>query len=83
MVIAVDRDGGFAELPARVSIPKIMAPSYFLWGAHDPVLRFDFSDKLADYFETFTLESADRTGHFTHFEDPGLANARMMAFLAA
>ncbi len=65
-----------------VAIPKITAPSYFLWGAHDPVLRFDFSDKLADYFETFTLERADRTGHFTHFEDPDLANARMRAFLA-
>ena len=65
-----------------MQIPKIAAPSFFLWGAHDPVLRFDFSDKLADYFETFTLEKAVSTGHFTHFEDPDLANTRMMSFLA-
>jgi pimeloyl-ACP methyl ester carboxylesterase len=64
-----------------VAIPKIAAPSYFLWGAHDPVLRFDFSDKLADYFSTFELEKAGDAGHFVHFEVPDLANARLRTFL--
>ena len=79
---------GVAKLRRRMmqegalQIPKIKAPTYLLWGAHDPVLRFEFSDKLADYFETFTLERADDTGHFTHFERPDLANARIRAFLA-
>lgn len=63
-------------------MPKIAAPAYFLWGAHDPVLKFEFTDKLGDYFETFTLERADEAGHFVHFEVPALANARLAAFLA-
>ena len=65
-----------------LAIPKIAAPTYFLWGAHDPVLRFEFTDKLGDYFERHTLEKAENAGHFVHFEVPALANARMAAFLA-
>ena len=63
-------------------IPKIKAPTYFLWGAHDPVLRYEFTDKLGDYFETFKLEQAEAAGHFVHFEVPTLANDRLRAFLA-
>jgi len=62
-------------------IPKIKAPTYFLWGAHDPVLKFDFTDKLADYFADFKLEKAEEAGHFVHFEVPALANARLKTFL--
>lgn len=65
-----------------LSIPKITAPTYVLWGAHDPVLRFDFTDKLSDYFETVTLEKAENAGHFVHFEVPRLANDRLRTFLA-
>jgi pimeloyl-ACP methyl ester carboxylesterase len=61
---------------------RIAAPSAFLWGAHDPVLRYDFSDKLGDYFAEFTLERADEAGHFVHFEVPKLANARLLDFLS-
>jgi pimeloyl-ACP methyl ester carboxylesterase len=61
--------------------PPITAPSYFYWGAHDPVLRFDFSDKLGDYFTNFVLEKAEGSGHFTHIEKPLLANERMLRFL--
>lgn len=64
-------------------IPKIAAPSHFLWGAHDPVLRLDFADKLADYFDQPTLETAADAGHFVHFEVPEQANAAMARFLAA
>ena len=64
-------------------VPKIKAPTYLLWGAHDPVLRYEFTDKLGDYFETMTLEKADDAGHFVHFEVPALANERMRAFLEA
>jgi pimeloyl-ACP methyl ester carboxylesterase len=80
---------GVARLRRRMmqegalAIPKIQAPAYFLWGAHDPVLRFDFADRLGDYFETHTLEKAENAGHFVHFEDPGLANTRMATFLAS
>lgn len=63
-------------------MPKVKAPTYLLWGAHDPVLKFEFTDKLGDYFETFKLEKAEDAGHFVHFETPALANARLRAFLA-
>jgi pimeloyl-ACP methyl ester carboxylesterase len=63
--------------------PRITAPTFFLWGAHDPVLRFDFTDRLGDCFADFTLEKAEAAGHFVHFEVPALANARMQAFLEA
>ncbi len=63
-------------------MPKITAPTYFLWGAHDPVLKFEFTDKLGDYFADFKLEKAEEAGHFVHFEVPDLANARLQAFLA-
>ena len=64
-----------------LAVPKIKAPTYLLWGAHDPVLRFEFTDKLGDYFERHTLEQAENAGHFVHFEVPELANARLRAFL--
>ncbi len=64
-----------------IAVPKIEAPTYVLWGAHDPVIRFDFTDKLGDYFARHTLEKAEGAGHFVHFEVPELANARLRAFL--
>lgn len=64
-----------------LAVPKIAVPTYLLWGAHDPVLRFAFTDKLGDYFERYTLEKAENAGHFVHFEVPDLANGRMRAFL--
>ena len=64
-----------------LDVAKITAPAAFLWGAHDPVLRYDFSDKLGDYFTSFTLERAEEAGHFVHFEVPALANARLLDFL--
>ena len=69
-------------MEGAIQIPKIKAPTSVLWGAHDPVLRFEFADKLGDYFETLTLEKAEDAGHFVHFERPELANQRMAAFLA-
>ena len=64
-----------------LTIPRIKAPTYLLWGAHDPVLRFEFTDKLGEYFERHTLEKAEDAGHFVHIEVPELANARLQAFL--
>lgn len=64
-----------------LSIVKIKAPTHVLWGRHDPVLQYAWTDKLADYFETVTLECAEDAGHFVHFEVPALANERMIRFL--
>lgn len=63
-----------------LKVPMIETPTYFLWGAHDPVLRFEFADRLAEYFRTFELERVE-AGHFVHVEAPELANARMLRFL--
>jgi pimeloyl-ACP methyl ester carboxylesterase len=65
-----------------VPTPKIKPPTFVLWGRHDPVLQYAWSDKLADYFDTVTLECAEEAGHFVHFETPELANERMIKFLA-
>lgn len=67
------RDGGIA-------VPRIAAPSHFLWGRHDPVLQFAWTDRLGEYFGDFTLECAEDAGHFVHFETPELANRRIAAF---
>ncbi|MEQ1614805.1 MAG: alpha/beta hydrolase [Hyphomicrobiaceae bacterium] len=64
-----------------LAVPKIKAPAFVLWGRHDPVLQFAWSDKIADYFDTVTLECAGDAGHFVHFEVPELANRRMIQFL--
>ena len=64
-----------------VGLPKITAPTYFLWGRHDPVIRYEFTDRLDRYFDDFTLEAAEDAGHFVHFEVPELANERLVSFL--
>ena len=63
-------------------IPKITQPTYVLWGAHDPVLKVAWADRLDEYFETFRFEQAEDAGHFVHFERPDLANERMLGFFA-
>ncbi len=69
-------------LEGGLQIPKIPAPTYVLWGRHDPVLQYAWSDKLGDYFNEVALECAEDAGHFVHFEVPELANARVAKFLA-
>lgn len=78
--IAEERRRSIAgEAPAPEAIH---APTYVLWGRHDPVLRSDWTEGLEDYFSDLTVELAEGAGHFVHYEQPGLANARMLAFLA-
>jgi pimeloyl-ACP methyl ester carboxylesterase len=78
---------GVAEFRRRMmregalAIPKISAPTFVLWGRHDPVLQYAWTDKLGDYFEDVTLQCAEDAGHFVHFEVPDLANTAMRAFL--
>ena len=66
------------EGPPR--LPRIAAPARFLWGAHDPVLRIEWADKLDDYFANFSFTPAPDAGHFVHFECPELANREMVEF---
>ena len=68
-------------LEGGLKVPKITVPTYMLWGRHDPVLQYAWTDKLGDYFEGVTLECAEDAGHFVHFEVPELANEQMIRFL--
>lgn len=62
--------------------PKIKQRARFLWGRHDPVLQYAWSDRLGDYFERYELHCAEDAGHFVHFEVPEQANTHMTEFFA-
>lgn len=78
--VGVDRWRARIIQGEAIQMLKIKHPSYFLWGRYDPILKFAWSDRLGDYFNDFALECAKDAGHFVHFEQPVLANARMLAF---
>jgi len=59
--------------------PIIEAPTYFMWGKRDPLIRPEWSDKLGDYFSDFTIRFAD-AGHFVHAEIPDQASAEIRTF---
>ena len=61
-------------------LPKIKAPTRVLWGRHDPIIKFEWSDKLGDYFDDIELSAAASSGHFVHWEEPDLANRTMIEF---
>ncbi|SDG41295.1 alpha/beta fold hydrolase [Paraburkholderia phenazinium] len=62
--------------------PVIDAPSRFLWGWHDPLIKPDWSDKLGDYFSNYSIGFAD-AGHFVHYEAPDLCASEIRSFFAA
>ena len=62
-------------------VPVIEAPTHVLWGRHDPVLRCEWTDGLEKFFSDLTIEIAEAAGHFVHYEQPELANERMLEFL--
>lgn len=64
------------------AVAPIAVPTHVLWGRHDPVLQFAWTDRLGEFFSRLTLECAEDAGHYVHFETPDLANARMTAFLS-
>jgi len=62
--------------------PVIEVPARVLWGRHDPVLRSEWSDVLADYFADVEIGFAEGSGHFVHYEEPDLAAAEIGRFFA-
>jgi pimeloyl-ACP methyl ester carboxylesterase len=60
--------------------PPIAVPAFSLWGESDAILRVEWQETLKPLFEQITLERAPRAGHFVHWEQPALANARIEAF---
>ncbi|MDP4086908.1 MAG: alpha/beta hydrolase [Bacillota bacterium] len=49
---------------------KIKQKTTVLWGEKDPVMLVDWSDRLGDYFDEFTLKKLSGVGHFVPFEAP-------------
>ncbi|MCY4590982.1 MAG: alpha/beta hydrolase [Alphaproteobacteria bacterium] len=62
--------------------PPIEVPVRVLWGAHDPVIKCEWADRLGDHFTDAEITIVARAGHFVHYERPDYANREMLAFLA-
>jgi pimeloyl-ACP methyl ester carboxylesterase len=61
-------------------LPPIRLPTRVLWGAHDPILKPAWTDRLLDYFANLQLDLAPGAGHFVQYEQPELANRELIAF---
>ena len=62
--------------------PPIQLPVRVLWGAHDPVIKSEWADRLSESFSNAEVTIVARAGHFVHYERPDYANREMLAFLA-
>ena len=60
--------------------PPIATPTRVLWGAHDPVLKVAWTDRLGEFFGDLQLSVAPDAGHFVHLEAPDLAGEAIAAF---
>ena len=54
-------------------LPPIGTRTRVLWGAHDPVLKASWADRLHEHFSDLQLDLAADAGHFVHIECPELA----------
>ena len=61
----------------------IGAPTLILWSDLDPILRFEWSDNLGQYFPNHALTKIEGCGHFMHREAPERVNNEIIAFLSA
>ncbi|HEX9640131.1 MAG TPA: alpha/beta hydrolase [Candidatus Krumholzibacteria bacterium] len=59
----------------------IQAPTLVLWSDRDPILRFEWSDKLGEVFPNHTLHKIEGAGHFMAREDPERINKEIIGFL--
>lgn len=64
--------------------PRDLAPiphrTRVYWGAHDPVLRATWMDRLGETFSDLSADIAPDAGHFVHYEKPDAANREIAAF---
>ena len=77
-----------AEQPQKIiddgvrDISPIVVPCYVLWGQSNAILRSKWSDNLQRQFSNVTVKIAEDTEHFVHYEQPSLANPRIISFLS-
>lgn len=62
------------------ALPRIEVPARVLWGASDPVLKAEWTDRLGETFAQVRVDVAPAAGHFVHYEAPDLANREISAF---
>lgn len=67
------------EAPRRGRLP-IAVPARVLWGASDPVLKSEWTDRLDEFFSDVEVSIAPEAGHFVHYEQPALACREIEAF---
>lgn len=60
--------------------PPIATPTRVLWGAHDPVLKVAWTDRLGEFFSDLQLDVAPDAGHFVHLECADLAAEAIARF---
>ncbi len=60
--------------------PPITVPTRVLWGAHDPVLKVEWMDRLPEFFTDLEAGVEPDAGHFVHWERPDRAAAAIAAF---
>ncbi len=61
----------------------IPTPTLILWSDLDPILRFEWSDNLAQFFPNHTLKKVESCGHFMHREAPERVNREIIDFLSS
>jgi pimeloyl-ACP methyl ester carboxylesterase len=60
----------------------IEAPTLVLWGDSDPILRYEWSDNLGQFFPNHTLKKVEGAGHFIQREAPDRFNREIIEFLS-
>ncbi len=61
-------------------VAPIDTPTRVLWGAHDPVLKVEWTDRLAEFFSDLQVDVQPDAGHFVHLEQPDAAAAAIELF---
>ena len=61
----------------------IRTPTLILWSDRDPILPFEWSDGLGEYFPNHTLKKIEGCGHFMHREAPERVNQEIIEFLGS
>ena len=61
----------------------ISTPTLILWGDSDPIVKFEWSDNLGQFFTDHTLKKIEGAGHFIHREQPERINQEIIEFLSS
>ena len=87
-------EGGFAHYkasaPTRIAMmqgkappqPPIDVPTCVRWTEHDPLMPYEWTDRLGETFTNLDLAMFEGVGHFPHRENPDRAAAEIARFFA-